>query len=129
MKDFILVMKALSDPNRVTILKLLQYRVLCVCELQELIGIAQPTVSKHLKQLEKAGLVSSYKDGLWVNYRLSDGSGSPYAASILGNLRHWLSNEKRIKDLETRASGVNRAEICGHPSNCRSRILKDKKSV
>jgi len=129
MKDFILVMKALSDPNRVTILKLLQYRVLCVCELQELLGIAQPTVSKHLKQLEKAGLVSSYKDGLWVNYRLSDGSGSPYAASILGNLKHWLSDEQRIRQIVAKTQSVDRKEICGQASNCRSRMLKDKEAV
>lgn len=129
MKDFILVMKALSDPNRVTILKLLQHMVLCVCELQELLGIAQPTVSKHLKQLEKAGLVSSYKDGLWVNYRLSDGSSSPYAASILGNLKHWLSDEKRIREIVAKTPSVDRKDICGHPSNCRSRMSKGKKAV
>lgn len=124
MKDFIQVMKALSVPNRVTILKLLQHRVMCVCELQELLGIAQPTVSKHLKQLEKSGLVSSYKDGLWVNYRLADGSGSPYAASILGNLKHWLTEDKQIKDLVSQAPKARREEICGHPSNCRKRIYK-----
>lgn len=122
MNDFIKVMKALSDPNRVTILKLLQHRVMCVCELQELLGIAQPTVSKHLKQLEKAGLVSSYKEGLWVNYRLADGSGTPYAASILGNLRHWLSDEAKIKNLVAKAPEASREEICGHPSNCRKRM-------
>lgn len=128
MKDFILVNKALSDPNRVKILKLLQSRTMCVCELQELLAIAQPTVSKHLKQLEKAGLVSSYKDGLWVNYRLADGSGSPYAASILGNLRHWLSDDGQIKELVARAPGARREEICGHPSNCRKRIYKADKT-
>jgi ArsR family transcriptional regulator, arsenate/arsenite/antimonite-responsive transcriptional repressor len=112
MKDFIQVMKALSDPNRVKILKILQHKVMCVCEIRALLGIAQPTVSKHLKQLEKAGLVSSYKDGLWVNYRLADGSGSPYGASLLGNLRHWLSNEKQIKDLVSKVPLVDREEIC-----------------
>ena len=128
MKDFTQVMKALSDPNRVTILKLLQHRVMCVCELQELLGIAQPTVSKHLKQLDKAGLVSSYKDGLWVNYKLTDGSSSPYAASILGNLRHWFSDNRQIKDLVSKAPKARREEICSHPSNCRNGIYKGKKA-
>lgn len=127
MQDFIQVMKALSDPNRVTILKLLQHRVMCVCELRELLGIAQPTVSKHLKQLETAGLVSSYKDGLWVNYRLTDGSASPFAASILGNLRHWLSDDRRIKDLVARAPKALRDDICGQPSNSRWRMRISQK--
>ncbi len=41
MKQFIKVMKAMSDPSRVKILKLLQGRELCVCELQALLGLAQ----------------------------------------------------------------------------------------
>ena len=73
MKAFIKVMKALSDPNRVKILKLLQHKKMCVCELQGVLGISQPTVSKHLKVLEEAGLVTYKEDGLWVNYSLADG--------------------------------------------------------
>ena len=57
MKTFLKVMKALSDPNRVKIIKLLEQKKMCVCELQGAIGIAQPTVSKHLRILEEAGLV------------------------------------------------------------------------
>jgi len=49
MKDFVKVMKALSDPNRVKMLKMLQHRPMCVCEIQAALEIAQPTVSKHLK--------------------------------------------------------------------------------
>ena len=49
MKTFVKVMKALSDPNRVKIVKLLQQKVMCVCELQAALGISQPSVSKHLK--------------------------------------------------------------------------------
>ncbi len=54
MKGFIKVMKALSDPNRVKIVKLLQHREMCVCELQAALGVSQPTVSKHLRLLEDA---------------------------------------------------------------------------
>ncbi|CAG0951550.1 partial Arsenic resistance transcriptional regulator ArsR1, partial [Anaerolineae bacterium] len=78
MKSFIKIMKALSDPNRVKIMKLLQHRSgMCVCELQSLLHIAQPTVSKHLKVLEEAGLVEYRKEGLWVNYSLVNGSSNP----------------------------------------------------
>lgn len=97
MDPFIKVMKALSDPNRVRMLKMLQHRVMCVCEIQEALGIAQPTVSKHLKILEKAGLVNRRKEGLWVNYSVSDGSSSPFAASLLGHLKHWLSDDPAVR--------------------------------
>ena len=112
MKEFIKVMKALSDPNRVKLLKMLQDREMCVCEIQAALEIAQPTVSKHLKVLENAGLVGREKDGLWVNYSMSDGRRSPYAASLLGNLRHWLNNDPTIRDLFGRSKDLRREDIC-----------------
>ena len=112
MKDFIRVMRALSDPNRVKLIKMLQHKVMCVCEIQTALGIAQPTVSKHLRVLQDAGLVRFRKDGLWVNYDLTDGSSSPYAASILGNIRHWLEDDPDIEDLRTRLPMIRREDIC-----------------
>ena len=65
MKHFVKVMKALSDPNRVKIIKMLQQRNdLCVCEMRSVLKLAQPTVSKHLKVLEDAGLVVGSKEKL-----------------------------------------------------------------
>jgi ArsR family transcriptional regulator len=111
MKEFIRVMKAVSDPTRVKILKILEHRTMCVCELQTALGAAQSTTSKHLKILEDAGLVDSFKDGLWVNYALADGRDSPYAASLLGNLRHWLNEEPDISRLVASADGIDRFKI------------------
>jgi ArsR family transcriptional regulator len=112
MKEFIKVIKALSDPNRVKLLKILQQKELCVCEIQAVLGIAQPTVSKHLKILEKSGLVDRRKEGLWVNYFLTDGRNSPFAATLLGNLKHWLSDDADIRSTVEKLSGINREEIC-----------------
>jgi len=112
MKEFIKVMKALSDPNRVKMIKLLQRRVLCVCEIQEALGLAQSTASKHLKILEDAGLITYFKDGLWVNYRLSDGAESPYVANLLGNLRHWLDEDPKVSALVARLPEIRREDIC-----------------
>lgn len=108
MKSFVSVMKALSDGSRVKILKLLQTRVMCVCELQQALGLAQPTVSKHLKVLESADLVRFEKDGLWANYRPADGGDSPFAAVMLGNLRHWLNDDPEIRQLIERAPHIRR---------------------
>jgi ArsR family transcriptional regulator len=111
MKSFLKVMKALSDANRVKIIKLLQQKMMCVCELQGALKIAQPTVSKHLKILEEAGLVDYAKDGLWVNYFLSDGQNSPYASSVLGNLKHWLEDDPQIVELVKKVPFLNREEL------------------
>ena len=112
MREFIKVMKALSDPNRVKMVKLLQHRMLCVCEIKEALGLAQSTASKHLKILEDAGLVDFQKDGLWVNYFLADGQNSPYAACLLGNLKHWLEDDPEIAELVKKVPFLNREDLC-----------------
>ena len=112
MKTFLKVMKALSDANRTKIVKLLQNKTMCVCELRGALHISQPSVSKHLKILEDAGLVEYEKDGLWVNYRLADGRTSPYAASLLGNLRHWLDADPELVDLVRKIPFLDREVLC-----------------
>jgi ArsR family transcriptional regulator len=113
MKSFIKIMKALSDPNRVKILKILQHKSnMCVCELKSLLHIAQPTVSKHLKILEEAGLVEYRKEGLWVNYSLVNASSNPYAAGILRELRNWLEDHPDLSDILKKAPFVSRDQIC-----------------
>ena len=112
MKSFLKVMKALSDPSRIKIMKMLQQKVLCVCEMQAALKIAQSTTSKHLQILEDAGLISSKKDGLWVNYMIADGVESPYAANLIGNLKHWLDNDPDIRMLVEQLPGIDRSNIC-----------------
>lgn len=112
MKSLVKVMKALSEPNRLKILKMLQHRTLCVCEIREALHIAQPTVSKHLKILEEAGLVRFEKDGLWVNYMIDKGSDNPYALSILDNLKAWLEDDEDMKRIIAQLDGLQREIIC-----------------
>jgi ArsR family transcriptional regulator len=112
MKQFVRVMKALSDPSRVKMLKVLQHKSLCVCEIRKALGLAQPTISKHLKILEDAGLVGGRKSGLWVNYYLADGNTSPYASALLGNLRHWLQGDPEIARIVDLLPSIRREDIC-----------------
>jgi ArsR family transcriptional regulator, arsenate/arsenite/antimonite-responsive transcriptional repressor len=92
MRAFIQVMKALSDPSRTRIIKLLQRNDLCVCDITRRIGLAQPTISKHLKQLENAGLVVSHRSGKTVLYRIAADDQNPYAAALLSHLSQWLEH-------------------------------------
>jgi ArsR family transcriptional regulator, arsenate/arsenite/antimonite-responsive transcriptional repressor len=111
MKPFLKVMKALSDPSRVKIMKMLQKRSMCVCEIQTALQVAQSTASKHLQLLEDAGLIASRKEGLWVYYAVADGQETPYAASLIGNLKHWLDHEPEIKQLVARLPMISRESI------------------
>lgn len=111
MKDFIRVMKALSDPNRVKVVKMLQEKEMCVCEIQEALGLAQPTVSKHLKILEDAGLLQSRKDGLWVNYRLAAGESNPYAVEMLKQMDKWLMDDAEIRQMLHRLPEIRREDL------------------
>ncbi len=111
MKEFIKVMKAASDPNRIKILKMLEHKKMCVCEIQSVLGTAQSTASKHLRLLEDAGLVSCEKDGLWVNYELASGAQSPFAANLIGNIRHWLNNSPEIRKTIEQLPDINRDDI------------------
>ena len=70
MKELEKVFKALADINRLRILKMLQTQKRCVCELSFVLGITQPSVSRHLKKLKTAGLIDSEKNGFWTDYYL-----------------------------------------------------------
>lgn len=66
------LLKALSDPTRLAIVKLLKNREICACEFASLTKKAQPTVSQHLRILENAGIIKSRKEGKSVIYSIAD---------------------------------------------------------
>lgn len=111
MKPFLRLMKALSDANRVKIVKMLKRKPMCVCELQAALGVAQPTVSNHLKVLEDAGLVESVKAGQWVNYSLASGE-NDYSRALLTHLDAWLEDDPEIARLLEGLDGIRRELIC-----------------
>jgi ArsR family transcriptional regulator len=67
------VYKALAHPARLRILAMLRGGELCVCQITAVLGLATSTVSAHLSELRRAGLVVERKDGRWVAYRLAGG--------------------------------------------------------
>lgn len=64
--------KALADETRLRILKLLEAREMCVCEVMVALVLTQPTASHHLGILENAGLVKNRKEGKWVFYSIAN---------------------------------------------------------
>ncbi len=63
--------KALADATRLRILALLVGGEICVCEMHDALKLPQPTVSRHLAYLRRAGLVETRREGLWIHYRLA----------------------------------------------------------
>jgi ArsR family transcriptional regulator, arsenate/arsenite/antimonite-responsive transcriptional repressor len=79
------VAKALSDPIRVQLVDVLRRHAgeVCVCELEPLFDIAQPTLSHHLRKLREAGIVGVERRGLWAFYYVLPGA--------IEELSAWLS--------------------------------------
>jgi ArsR family transcriptional regulator len=79
------VAKALSDPVRLQLVDVLRRHAgeVCVCELQPLFDISQPTLSSHLRRLREAGIVGVQRRGLWAYYYV--------LPDRLEAMRSWLS--------------------------------------
>jgi ArsR family transcriptional regulator len=98
--------KALSDPTRLRLLNLLCEGEVCVCYLCEALKLVQPTVSRHLAYLKRAGLVSARREGQWMHYgwaRLND----PMARAVMDALRDGMA-----KDEESRRARKKLKRIC-----------------
>ncbi|VBB07727.1 arsr-type transcription regulator hth motif [Lucifera butyrica] len=70
MKEQAEIFKALGDPVRLEIIKLLLGKELCVCDILSVFKVSQPTISHHLRALKYAGLVNDRRDGKWIYYSL-----------------------------------------------------------
>ena len=113
MKILLKSLKALADGNRLRILRLLMDRPRCVCELQAALGIAQPTVSKHLSILEEAGWVDKQRQGKnFIFYQLIEGlAPEDHHAVLLSLLSRWLLEDPELTALSRLAQDLNPLEI------------------
>lgn len=112
MRNLIKIFKALSDPNRLRILKMLEVRALCVCEITDILGLAASTVSKHLSILRDADLILDHKEGKWVNYSLNTRNGTEYVGQLLPLLRSWLPDDETVQADRAKVAKVDRNLIC-----------------
>ncbi|HSN52449.1 MAG TPA: metalloregulator ArsR/SmtB family transcription factor, partial [Woeseiaceae bacterium] len=72
-EQLVVAMKALADPVRLRIVVLCAQGECSVSELTQVLGLSQPRVSQHLKQLCDAGLLERFRDGHFVYYRVLSG--------------------------------------------------------
>jgi ArsR family transcriptional regulator, arsenate/arsenite/antimonite-responsive transcriptional repressor len=113
LKKITKVLKAMADENRIRILNLLNERKnLCVCEIREIIGLSQPTISSHLKLLENNELITFNKDGKWVNYSMNPDLDIKLK-QILEGIFLMVKTDNEIKEDRNSVYKVNRKKLCG----------------
>jgi ArsR family transcriptional regulator len=102
--------KALGDETRLRIVALLSHRELCVCHIQEALGLSQPHVSRHLAVLRAAGIVTDRRERKWVYYRLARQPSAECERHLRGIVRAYAQREVLRRDvarlLATRGPGA-----------------------
>ena len=105
-------LKALSDGTRIKILAMLSVRSMCVCELTHVLGLAQPTVSRHLKQLEDTGFINSRREGNWTIYFLDPED--KVISQLLDIVMANALSELEWRGLKKKLNAVDRNSISGN---------------
>jgi ArsR family transcriptional regulator len=105
-----LIFKSFADKNRLRIIKLLERQSLCVCELVYVLGITQPSISRHLKKLKSASIIGSRQEGFWTDYYLD--KNNAYVKALLDNLKTWLNDDRIMKEDLRKLKKADRRMLC-----------------
>jgi len=107
------VHKAISHPARMRILGMLKGGELCVCQLTAALDLAPSTVSAHLSELRRAGLITERKEGRWVHYDLAQTQvATRYLELLWLQLRgdeQMANDEAAVRSLRS----ISVEELCG----------------
>ncbi|HLP18582.1 MAG TPA: metalloregulator ArsR/SmtB family transcription factor [Bacteroidota bacterium] len=113
MNESTAIFKALSDHSRLRILKMLQLRPLCVCEITDVLELAASTVSQHLSILKKEGFILEERDGKWINYYINLRPSDKRISAIMGSLDFWIGDNETVERDIARVKTVDRVKVCG----------------
>jgi len=100
------ILKALSHPARLRVLAMLRSGGLCVCQVAAVMGAPVSTVSEHLGELRRAGLVLERREGRWVSYSLADG-----ATTLLDHIWGLIDSDPEVRREERLARRVRRLPV------------------
>ena len=110
-REFMNIVKALGDENRVRALLALRNRELCLCQIIELLELAPSTVSKHMSILKQARLVDTRKASRWVFYRLAGSGSAPEVLDALAWLDKSLSGDASVRRDEQRLQEILQLDL------------------
>ena len=112
MRELIQVLKAVADKNRIRIIKMLEKKKMCVCELSAVLEITQPSVSKHLSILNHAGIIKGERNGQWVDYSLCTEKINKYSSVIQDTIKSWLNDDPVIENDLRETKKFCRESLC-----------------
>lgn len=98
MSDAVRAFKALSDGTRLRILNILLERECCVCEVMQVLGISQPSASRHLSILHDAGLLKARKEGIWMYYAVDQAGMPAYVQEIIKGVRLAMADAPEARE-------------------------------
>lgn len=102
---------AFSDPTRLRILHLLRDGELCVGDIVAILGLPQPTVSRHLGYLRRSGLVTTRKSGLWMFYELAPSTSAAHR-KLLECLGECFADVAELRTDARKAKRVRKSGGC-----------------
>lgn len=114
LKKLVTVLRACAEETRLRILALLSHGDLTVSELVQTLGQSQPSVSRHLKLLTDAGLLSRHREGTWIFYGLS---GVPDVAQMTRQLIGRVANDDAVIARDRERLNAVRGERAANAEN------------
>lgn len=109
MKELEKTLKALANKNRLRIMKMLENKNMCVCEITAVLGIKQPSVTAHLMKLKNAGMIGERQKGLYTEFFIIRDNPLRDVWKVLSPS---LDNEPQIKKDISKSKNIDRYKIC-----------------
>lgn len=88
--------QGLADRTRLRLLNLMADQEVCVCYFVEILDVLQPTISRHLAYLRRAGLVAARREGKWMHYRIVVPE-NQFARQLLNDTLRWLAADREMQ--------------------------------
>ncbi len=112
MKECLAIAQAMADETRLRILRLLDGSTLCLSDFTEILGLAPSTLSKHLRILVEAGLITARQAGRWRYYRWSEEKDKSSVRLALDWVRRCLDEDPlAVDDAARRALALQRRPV------------------
>jgi ArsR family transcriptional regulator len=111
MNKFVEMIKIFSDETRLRILNILFQGEHCNCDLEEVLGLSQPNISKHLKKIMLLDLATSRKSSYWTYYKINE--------EVFNKHPFMIEIMKEIQELEPfRSDLIKLKEYKNSPGRC-----------
>src|SRR5699024_6036051 len=98
------ILKLLGNETRLTMLKILDDHVCCVCEFVEIFQASQPSISQHIRKLKDIGLVEEERRGQWIYYSIN--KDSEFYSLILKLLNLLPQQDEKLKELKNKGTRI-----------------------